>query len=237
MKKILLVVTIVIFLLAILADRSNRMPLLPDISSGKFSEDDPNARMNSITRQMNEWGRQISNEDRTKITKDDTGTNRLLQGYQKDGFDNGNVGIKLSQPDIDVLTAADNELIWSSDFNSFKIVDVVTFNFATTSLTTPGTAGTYEVNTREALNPYTHGLGYAPAVIGFVQYSTSSYSMPYQQFSIVNPTGFSERRAIFRINSTTITVEWMLFTYNYAGNISTPSVKCYILQETGVPDS
>jgi hypothetical protein len=47
------------------------------------------------------------------------GTNpRLLAGEYPDG----SIKIKLSQKGYDVNTATDDQLIWSSDFNSFKIV-------------------------------------------------------------------------------------------------------------------
>lgn len=223
MKKILLVVTIVIFLLAILADRSYRMPLLTDISSGKFSEDDPNARMNSITRQMNEWGRQISNEDRTKITKDDTGTNRLLQGYQKDGFDNGNVGIKLSQPDKNVLTASSGELIWSSDFNSFKIVASGNIDMVIS------TSSTYKLVT------YEHGLGYTPMCL--VYYENGNYALPLPYMDVGG-----EGSGTY-LNYTRIFTAWtdnnkLYIDFTEASAISgfTFSFKYYLIRETANPE-
>ena len=48
---------------------------------------------------------------------DSGGTRRLLFGNYPDG----SVKAKLSQENVDVLTATDDQLIWSSDFNSFKI--------------------------------------------------------------------------------------------------------------------
>jgi hypothetical protein len=61
------------------------MAILPDIKPNRLT-DDPQEQINSITRQMNEWGRIISNESRTKIINDDSGTPRILIGYQQDGF-------------------------------------------------------------------------------------------------------------------------------------------------------
>ncbi len=54
---------------------------------------------------------------------DSDGTRRLLGGTYPDGT----VKIKLSQRGHDVATATDNQLIWSSDFNMFKIVSTGTF--------------------------------------------------------------------------------------------------------------
>lgn len=53
-----------------------------------------------------------------RILVGDGTNNRLLLGSD----DSGNLKMKLSQAGHDVLTASDNQLIWSSDFNSFKIV-------------------------------------------------------------------------------------------------------------------
>lgn len=97
------------------------MALLQDINIGAI-EDDPKKQIESVIKQLNEWGRVLSNEDRTNITKDDAGDQRLLIGFQENGFDNGNVGVKMSQSGVDVQTATDDQLIFSTDFNLFKIV-------------------------------------------------------------------------------------------------------------------
>lgn len=75
-----------------------------------------------MVKQLNEWGRALSNEDRTNLTKDDAGTNRLLIGYQEDGFDNGNVGAKMSRVGVDVVSADANDLTFSTDFNLMKVI-------------------------------------------------------------------------------------------------------------------
>lgn len=56
---------------------------------------------------------------------DSTGTRRMLFGTYPDG----EVKAKLSQPSYDVLTATDAQLIWSSDFNTFKITDKPSYTF------------------------------------------------------------------------------------------------------------
>lgn len=62
------------------------MPFLADINFSSFNEDDTQKQLQSIVRQLNEWGREISNENRTKIINDDSGIPRILIGYQQDGF-------------------------------------------------------------------------------------------------------------------------------------------------------
>ncbi len=55
-------------------------------------------------------------------------------------------GIKMSKPGVDVKTASDKDLSWSSDFKTFKIYKIVKF-------TSTGNK--------------THGLNYPPAFVAF----------------------------------------------------------------------
>ncbi len=60
-------------------------------------------------------------------------------------------GIKMSKPGVDVKTASDKDLSWSSDFKTFKV-------YKTVKITSVGTTA--------------HGLNYAPAFIAFRQEDT-----------------------------------------------------------------
>lgn len=77
------------------------MANLPDVHLGSMLNDDPNQQTESIVRQVNEWGRKISNEDRTKIYKDEAGDNRIILGLLPDGTH----GLAISKEGIDVLDA------------------------------------------------------------------------------------------------------------------------------------
>lgn len=76
------------------------MPFLPDISASSISGDSPDEQIKSIVRQMNEWGRLLSNEKRTEVYKDNSGVNRIIIGVLPDG----DTGIVISKEGIDVLT-------------------------------------------------------------------------------------------------------------------------------------
>lgn len=193
------------------------MPLLPEINVGALKGDDPQVQVESIVKQLNEWGRLISNEDRTKIIKDDSGTQRFLQGYRQGAFNN-NVGLKISQEGKDVLTATNDELVFNSDNNLFKIVDS-----ATVVLTKAAGVTFQNFN-------YAHGLSYAPALLAFVLRPAdgSFYTMPW-----IIP------------NVSTGVISVMIQPYVDATNVSffyaTPgsttedgpvTVKYYLLQET-----
>lgn len=79
------------------------MPILPDIQTSAIPGDNPEQKIESIVRQVNEWGRTISNEKRTDIYKDNSGTNRIIIGVLPDG----NTGMVISKEGINVLSIFD----------------------------------------------------------------------------------------------------------------------------------
>lgn len=97
---------------------------------------------------------------------DNTNTLRLLGGT----FPDGSVKIKLSQDGKDVSTASDDELIWSSDFNLFKIISSDTASGETTDAS-PDLAITV-----------LHDLGEVPGVIVFAQPPSTSLFAPLTVF-------------------------------------------------------
>lgn len=79
---------------------------------------------------------------------DDSGTRRLLGGEYPDG----SIKIKLSRPGYDVALASDSELIWSSDFNSPKIL----------------ASGSVTINPADTGSPnYTVGIGQTTQTVTF----------------------------------------------------------------------
>lgn len=79
------------------------MPILQDITVSSINQEDPQKQMESMARQLNEWGRALSNEKRTDVYKDNSGTNRILIGVLPDG----ETGIVVSKEGIDVLSLFD----------------------------------------------------------------------------------------------------------------------------------
>lgn len=204
------------------------MPLLPDITTGALPGDDPDKKLDSMARQVNEWGRLLSNEKRTDITKDDSNTPRLLIGYQKDGFSNGNVGVKLSQEGVDVSAATDDELIWSSDFNMFKIAytGTVTITSAAPSTTSQATVD---------LGATT--LTKAPAFMAYTEFLFSgdlySVQLPWSQ------TAAGSVGVIIFANTRIASgnLKFDAYITNWTGAPTGDyEVKYYIFKETAAPD-
>lgn len=98
------------------------MPLLSDIDFGAINKDDPQKQLERIVAQLNEWGRMISGEDRTRIIKSDSGVEALTFGVlptgqngilikDEDGVNRAifgqlpddTIGIVISKEGIDVL--------------------------------------------------------------------------------------------------------------------------------------
>lgn len=174
----------------------------------------------------------ISDSDGT-IVKDDSaargnvvtdGTNnRILIGYDKDGFGTGNdYGIKVSKAGYDVLTTGDANIVMSSAYNLFKIVAT-----GSGTITVSG-AGTYTVD-------IAHGLGTVPAFVGFGNFPTDPtnyYNVPFEAIVDSTPTvtGYSIYSIMRMVaNSTNLRIQ-----INAIGGITNGSwpYRYYIMQET-----
>lgn len=108
----------------------------------------------AIVNQVNQNIAQLKVQDVTNIFKDDTGTRRVLLGKGKNDF----YGMKVSQVGTDVYDGADEDMVFNSDNNLFKIVTTGTYTLT----------GTYD-GAVEHYNVFTipHGLAFTPVVIAF----------------------------------------------------------------------
>lgn len=209
------------------------MPLLEDVTPAAMHSDDPQKQIEAIVNQVNSGFRAISNEERTKVTKDDSGTQRLLVGYQNNGFSNGNVGAKLSQVGVDVLSATSDQLIWSTDFNSFKIVAS-----GTASVTVPDPLPSATTVSATVA----HGQSSTPAYLAFVTIPSSGGSLVGQGTltqlpgMLITNTGTSGLTTVFATASTNSTNIVFSVTNTFGAGLSglgSPWVfKYYILKET-----
>lgn len=79
----------------------------------------PNMDMNTLVAALNTNFNQIQAESRRKVVTDDNGVDRILIG-RKEG---GNYAIKVSADGYDVDTATDGQLVMSSDWMMWKIIN------------------------------------------------------------------------------------------------------------------
>lgn len=121
--------------------------------------------------------------------------------------------VKISKPGFDVLTATDDELIFNSNQNIFKIVDT-----GTISVTKSSAQLASEVSV-------SHGLGYIPAYLGYV-FSTGYFLTPLVIFDI--PTS---GRVTYDMFTDANNVYARIVAQN-TGAIESATFKYFLMQET-----
>jgi hypothetical protein len=142
----------------------------------------------------------------------------LLIGYQQDGFDNGSVGVKMSQEGYDVTGASDDELIFSTDFNNFKIVDTGTLTIDLVA----SSSGTVS---------YTHNLGYAPLAIVFIK--NGSFYIPLPHMSGIAGVGGGTYLNFTRWHDfTTSSTQLVIYYDSASAGTDTYYYKYFLLRET-----
>jgi hypothetical protein len=165
------------------------------------------------------FGQMITKDNQLIIT-DPTGLNRVLVGYQYNGFGTGNhYGFKASQNTYDVLSASDNQLAMSSAFNTFKIVGT-----GTQVVNKPA-------NTSTITQTFSHGLGYIPGFQAYVQNGSTYFQMPYSDFNLAS--GICNINISFASDSTSfyVTFECPSSGSFYAGSTNW-TIRYYFTRET-----
>lgn len=162
---------------------------------------------------------------------DSGGVNRVLMGYQKDGFGSGHdYGVKVSQNGFDVGTATDAQLVMSSGFNSFKIVQSGNTTLGNFSVGSSGAA----FNTSDDLGTTltTHNLGYVPICLVFLNLSGAYVPLPLTTLGSSGP-GFAFWKTWYAYTtSTQLILERQGTTYNDTASFTGDQVKWYLLRET-----
>lgn len=183
--------------------------------------------LDTVVGQINQNIAQLKVDEQTKIVKDDTGTRRVLLGKGADGF----YGLKVSKGSYDVYSTDDENLIFNSNNNLFKIIDSGTVSIP--SGTTPSASvEDYSVDV-------SHSLGFAPLVIAYTVESNDSLRL----FGVLNidsstlTGGFVETQVMTdeEIFSTDTYVRFYVAHTNATGSgvdFLGRTIKYYILQET-----
>lgn len=181
---------------------------------------DPNASPAQIANTVNDVIRAQQANERTTVFKDDSGVRRVLLGKGSDNF----YGLKVSQEGVDVYDASDDDLVFNSNNNVFKIV-------ATGTVTVNKPASTASAATIVA-----HGLGYAPVGVVYLDDGSTIVAIPFSAHSLAGATaGLCTRTYSFVVDSSDLTIT--VTAPNWAGNTSYTdelnfTVRYYLLQET-----
>lgn len=184
-------------------------------------------------------GRVRIDNDKNRLIVNNGSTDILLAGEDN----SGNIVFKVAQSGYDVKTATNQQLSFSSAFNSFKIVQS-----GTTSISKSANNSGLSVTVN-------HNLGYTPAVLAYANYagglfpgtSTSGYCNPLpclHQYQIVTAPAYGSYTAsivdaVLSAYADTTLVRFTISTpsdtngstaaYNSAYTIG---IKYYILAET-----
>lgn len=178
---------------------------------------------------INDNFKAIDDENRTKIIREGD-TPRILFGYQKDGFGVGSdYGLKISQPGYDVTTATDTELVFNSNYNSFKILATGTISVSKAA------NDSFEVGSVD-LSGVT-GITDTPAILVFADYNNELLPSTYP---ITSGTyaGYVQLSFNYEVDSTiTLFVEVSAPNYGAGSNVAyvnplDTTFRYYVLVET-----
>lgn len=166
-----------------------------------------------VSNQINNVARDVQALQTTQIFKDDTGTRRVLLGKGADGF----YGLKVSKVGEDVYDAGNDDLIFNSSQNVFKIVSSGTASIAFAA------DGTTETTT------IAHGLGYKPIVFAFINQSGISQTLPHVGVYIGGANAGKTYQIIsWGVDSTNV----YFYNQSQLQGTASPDITYYLLQET-----
>lgn len=150
------------------------------------------------------------------------------------GFDStGKMAVKVAKPGYDAATASDDELIFNSSQNVFKIVDTgilivaaPSVSFSANSMATATTNATFS-----------HNLGYTPAVLVFSDLGGGILrSLPFSNTGISGGlNNWTQQNVSVQITSTSLTIiNEFVVSSTVSGTASGLgiTVRYYLLQET-----
>lgn len=190
--------------------------------------------LQTVVNDVNQNILELKNREVTEFFKDDTGTRRVLFGKGANGF----YGLKVSPANVDVFTATDDQLIFNSAQNVFKIVATGTVVFPDTA------ANSVAGGQQEQSIEIETGVESDKALIAFVfSYNVESSSLQLPYIATTPSTGFGGLIA-YRFDFTpfvyipTGTIHIEVDSTNYLNFILGGStMKWYVLQETAVTAS
>ena len=122
-----------------------------------------------------EIGQNIKDRTTGFMVYDNAPNRRMLFGQYPDGT----VKMKLSKPGFDADKASDDQLIWSSDFNGFKIVNKIQITVAIPSAGSSNTAA------------IAHNLAKIPAYVAYWNNGASYYNLPFNFIDLATGNSYA----------------------------------------------
>lgn len=192
--------------------------------------------------------RQLNNQNRVKVFNQSDGTNGLVQGIlpNDEGYgdilydSSGNARIvmriindvpefKVSKTGFDVLSATNDQLLFNSAQDTFKIVSTGNATIPGFTLTDAG-VGLWSSNS--VVGTVAHGLSYIPIVLAYVAVAGAYYSLPYSISNAISTTSSYSEQIIIYADATNIFLSHYATGFHYGNTFASLPVKYYVLQET-----
>jgi len=153
-------------------------------------------------------------------------------------FPDGSVALKIATPGVEVSTATNNQLIFNSNQDTLKVVATGTGSTPTAPLTgnLTANAGTFSQVTTQ--NTYSHNLGYAPIVLGYLYNGVSYVALPLSRTVLPDFNNSAVAWVNWEISadSTNVYIKTTLILGAVGGTGSlaagSQAVKYFLLQET-----
>lgn len=144
------------------------------------------------------------------------------------GTDGSFTGVKVAQEGKNVLTAGDDELVLSSEFNLLKIVGSGSASLPQVVVT--GGAGQYTRNSSNVA--VTHNLGYRPVVIAFANNAGTRTAIPESETGVGGTSSAFWGDVRFEVTTTQVIFYNNLLTYNSSVTGAARTINYYLFRET-----
>lgn len=161
----------------------------------------------------------------SKIVAND-GTNNIgLFGFD----DAGNMVVKVAKPGFDANNATDEELIFNSAQDVFKIVQTGNSTSPSVAVNTGGANYATFVGTTVVIP---HGLSFIPVPIGVFDNGGLYIPLPFTDIWQNSSSGYTQFTIDVSADATNVYISAKAFAYNTTASVSALPVKYYLLQQT-----
>lgn len=157
------------------------------------------------------------------VGRDDNNITRLL--INTNPFE-----MKVSKEGFDAFTAANDELIFNSSQNVFKIVFSGTATLDALTINTGGASWSASVGSNTLVIP--HGLGYVPAILAYWDIGGEYSPLPITRTITAAGSSFMMYSILAFVDATNIKLSSELTGYNVNTSFGSVNIKYYLLQET-----
>lgn len=198
--------------------------------TGSLSKTDMlNTDVNNLINAYNAGRIDFNNFNTPLIIPDANGIPNVMLGPRQV---NNQRGLFIAKPGVNVVTATDDQLIFNSSQNIFKIVTTGTGVTPSSSVGASPGWGVF------SLSPITqaHSLSFVPIVMGFVQVGSKYVLMPYTFFSSTGANIGTFETPVVSADATNVYINTDCIINVTSGspsvNIGGRNVKYYLLQES-----